>query len=159
LILSEKRVIFFNMTEFELKKEIGKRVHAVRKKLGLTQQKMVASFNIGRANYSRVETGGVSPNCLVLNALRKVHNISLDWVISGDGEMFADRDEARNERGNNESFGEYTEEVLDLLNCIEHIPMVKHSVLKYFLEYKHAHEELINESQDTGNNKIKDRAI
>jgi len=129
------------MTKEELRKEIGLRMRKLRKKLSYTQDQMVSNFNIGRANYSRIEKGEIFPVATILNTLRKELNVSLDWLISNEGEMFL---QERKERTEKVDFGEYTEEVRDLLFHLHKIPMVKHAVLGFFIEYKLKNENIID---------------
>lgn len=128
----------------ELKKEIGDRMRKIRKTLGYTQEKMVEFFDIGRANYSRIEKGEVWPGANILHTLRTQFNVSLDWLITNTGKMFI---RERDKKGNGErlEFGEYTKEVKELLRYIEKIPMVKHAILSYFLEYKIKNQEIIQQ--------------
>jgi transcriptional regulator with XRE-family HTH domain len=130
----------------ELKKEIGDRMRKVRKTLGYTQEKLVEFFDIGRANYSRIEKGEVWPGANILHTLRTKFNISLDWLITNTGKMFT-REREKKEYSEKEKvdFGEYFEEVEELLSYIEKVPMMKHAILSYFLEYKIKNQDLIQQ--------------
>jgi transcriptional regulator with XRE-family HTH domain len=131
----------------ELKKEIGDRMRKIRKTLGYTQEKMVAFFDIGRANYSRIEKGEVWPGANILHTLRTKFNISLDWLITNTGKMFI-REREKKGYGERVDFGEYAKEVKELLMYIEKVPMVKHAILSYFLEYKIKNQEIIQQFLD-----------
>lgn len=131
----------------ELKKEIGFRMRKIRKTLGYTQEKMVEFFDIGRANYSRIEKGEVWPGANILHTLRAKFNISLDWLITNTGKMFI-RERDKKGYGERVDFGEYTKEVKELLRYIEKVPMVKHAILSYFLEYKIKNQEIIQQFLD-----------
>ncbi len=128
----------------ELKKEIGDRMRKIRKTLGYTQEKMVEFFDIGRANYSRIEKGEVWPGANILHTLRTKFNVSLDWLITNTGKMFI-REREKKGDGERVEFGEYTQEVKELLRYIEKVPMVKHAILSYFLEYKIKNQEIIQQ--------------
>ena len=128
----------------ELKKEIGDRMRKIRKTLGYTQEKMVEFFDIGRANYSRIEKGEVWPGANILHTLRTKFNVSLDWLITNTGKMFI-REREKKGDGERVEFGEYTKEVKELLRYIEKVPMVKHAILSYFLEYKIKNQEIIQQ--------------
>jgi len=126
----------------QLKKQIGLRVRKVRKALGYTQIQMVAFFDIGRANYSRIEKGEIFPTATILNVLHKEFNVSLDWLISNEGEMF--NGERQKKAGlKNRQFGKHTEEVNDLLFHMEKLPMLRYAVLSFFIEYKVKNQEII----------------
>ncbi len=131
----------------ELKKEIGRRMRKIRKALGYTQEQMVSNFNIGRANYSRIEKGEVHPGALILNTLRIKFNVSLDWLITNNGKMFL-RDREKHDPGLKIDFGQSTEEIKELLGYMEKVPMVKHAILGFFLEYKMKNREIIQDALD-----------
>lgn len=120
----------------ELKKKIGRKMRLVRKKMGLTQAQMVSHFNIGRANYSRIEKGEVFPNEEILYTLQKELEVSLDWFIADEGQMEIPKKK-------NKDFTECVEELGELFYYIKKIPMVKHAVLAFFLEYHLKNSELI----------------
>ena len=134
----------------ELKKEIGERLRTVRKTLGFTQEKMVEFFDIGRANYSRIEKGEVWPGVSILHKLRTKFYVSLDWLITNTGKMFT-REQDKKAYSDKTEFGDYNEEVKELLSYIDKIPMVKHAMLSYFLEYKVKNQDVLqrflNESE------------
>ncbi|MGE5340297.1 MAG: helix-turn-helix domain-containing protein [Candidatus Omnitrophota bacterium] len=129
----------------ELKKEIGKRMYKIRKTLGYTQEEMVSFFNIGRANYSRVEKGEVLPNPFVLNQLRTKFDISLDWLISNTGHMFV-REDGKKENEKKISLMGRTLEIQDLLTSLHKDPIIKHAILAFVEEYKVKHSPAINGS-------------
>jgi transcriptional regulator with XRE-family HTH domain len=135
----------------ELKKEIGQRMRKIRKALGYTQEQMVSYFYIGRANYSRIEKGEVHPGALILNTLRLKFNVSLDWLITNNGKMFL-RDKDKKEQGIRLDFGQSAEEISELLNYMEKVPMVKHAILSYFLEYKLKNRKIIQEALEEQSN-------
>ncbi len=128
----------------ELKKEIGTKMRKFRKSLGLTQAEIVAHFDIGRANYSRIEKGEVFPNAAILFTLKTKFNVSLDWLIGNDGDMFPE-DAADNKKSDANGCGD---EINDLMEHMETLPMVKHAVLTFFLEYKVKNNRLIQQLLD-----------
>ncbi len=135
--------------KYELKKAIGQRMRKIRKALGYTQEKMVSFFDIGRANYSRVENGEVFPGVKILYTLREKFNVSLDWLITNTGKMFI-RDRERKEYNDKIYFGQYTEEIRELLSYVERVPMVKHAIISCFLEYKIKHQKMIQQFLEDG---------
>lgn len=124
--------IKINKMKNELKKEVGRRLYQFRKEIGLTQRELVASLDIGNANYSRIERGEVFPGIPMLQTLQNEFNLSSDWLILNQGGMF---------RGSEEKdqyirLADYGEDIRDLLYHMAKIPMVKHMVLSYYLKYK-----------------------
>lgn len=125
--------------KIELKKEIGVRIRGVRKSLGYTQDRMVEHFDCGRANYSRIEKGEVFPNPAMLRALNHEFKVSLHWLVCGKGEML----EHENQYKEFNLGGADGGEIKDLLTYLENVPMVRHAVLSYFLEYVEKNKMLI----------------
>lgn len=121
-----------------LRKEIGIRMRKVRKTLGYTQDQMVEFFDIGRANYSRIEKGEIFPGSTILNTLRNKFNVSLDWLICNKGSMYHEQGVMANGY-----LGDDGDEIRDLLFHMERIPMVRHAVLGFFMEYKFKNKEQI----------------
>lgn len=122
------------------KKEIGARIRQVRNMLGYTQEKMVDFFDCGRANYSRIEKGEVFPNPTMLKALNKKFKVSLPWLICNKGQMLE-----RKTRKSRDIDIECLEEaeIRELFLYMDTVPMVKHAVLGFFLEYKGKNKRLI----------------
>jgi transcriptional regulator with XRE-family HTH domain len=133
------------MKHHQLKKEVGKRMRKIRKSLGYTQNKLVSYFDIGRANYSRIEKGEIFPGAAILKTLHVTFNVSLDWLMTGRGEMFI-REPGNNSKKNEETvnLGNYPEEIRELLLHMARVPMVKHAVLSFFIEYKTKNKKLID---------------
>lgn len=127
----------------QLRKEIGMRMRQIRKALGYTQVQMVSFFDIGRANYSRIEKGEIFPTSTILNALLKEFHVSLDWLIADEGDMFLPQ--KRTDIKRDLDFGNCSEEVSDLLFHMEKVPMLRHAVLGFFLEYQQKNHQIIQE--------------
>jgi transcriptional regulator with XRE-family HTH domain len=128
----------------QLKKQIGLKMRKVRKALGYTQVQMVAFFDIGRANYSRIEKGEIFPTPTILNTLGKEFNVSLDWLIANEGEMFV-LEEQKQDLKKLRDPGKHNQEINELLFHLDKVPMVKHAILGFFLEYKQKNQGIIQE--------------
>ena len=124
----------------QLREEVGKRLRQFRIKKSLTQSELCSHFGMGHANYSRIERGQVFPGLSILVTLREKFNVSLDWLLCNKGEMFLADEASKDEFIN---LGDYQTDVVDLLYHMEHVPMIKHAILSYFLEYKTDHENII----------------
>ncbi len=128
--------------KMELKKSIGSRIRQVRKSIGLTQAEMVAHFECGRANYSRIEKGEVFPNPAILRILNERFKVSLHWLICEKGDMLEDQASKGPASGMDIPAGD-EEDVQDMLAYMEAVPMVRHAILGFFLEYKAKNREII----------------
>ncbi len=74
----------------EKRKKIGERLQQVRKALGLLQKDVAKEFGIGRTQMTNIEKGKTIPAYL-LQWLSETHNVSLDWLFLGVGDMFIKR--------------------------------------------------------------------
>lgn len=125
----------------KLKQEIGSRMQQIRKDFGWTQEKMAAHFKVGRANFSRIEKGDIFPNPTIMHILKSDFNISLDWLVCGDGEMLISNRPEKIE--GLPDFDVHAKEIHDLLFYMKRVPMVLHQVLGFFLNYKAKNREVI----------------
>jgi transcriptional regulator with XRE-family HTH domain len=128
----------------QLRKEIGMKMRKIRKALGYTQVTMVSFFEIGRANYSRIEKGEIFPTAAILNVICREFHVSLDWLIANEGEMFIPQEQKQDAKKILKS-GKYSQEVSDLLFHIEKVPMVRHAILGFFHEYTQKNQRIIQE--------------
>ncbi len=128
----------------KLKKDIGIKLRNFRKSLRLTQAEMVSNFDIGRANYSRIEKGEVFPNVTILHKLKTNFNLSLNWLI-GDEQETNDDQLLQGQKPKKKiiDFVEGNSEIEELLQNMERIPMIKHAVLGFFMEQRMKHDDLI----------------
>lgn len=67
--------------------EIGERVKAVRKALGLTQQKFADALHISRNNIATYEIGKASPGDPTIALVSRTFNANEQWLRTGEGEM------------------------------------------------------------------------
>ena len=72
----------------DLQKEVAKRLKRVRKTLKATQKRMAEKFDITQATYNRYEKGEHPPSSFFLYNFCKELNINMDWIFTGDGQMF-----------------------------------------------------------------------
>jgi len=57
----------------------------VQENSGLSKAAFAASLGISRAHYYHIETGKQNPPKEVLERLVKVHNVNLNWLLTGEG--------------------------------------------------------------------------
>jgi transcriptional regulator with XRE-family HTH domain len=80
--MSEKKDLF------QIRKEIGLRLRQVRKEMGYTQGELAQLLKVNRSHLSRLERGEKSLPPPVLYLLSDNFHVSLDWLITGLGEIF-----------------------------------------------------------------------
>lgn len=69
--------------------KIGKRIKKIRTQLGLTQKQMAKILGLSSfVTISRWERGERTPDQEALNRLVKLLNVNLNWLLTGEGEMF-----------------------------------------------------------------------
>ena len=67
---------------------LGKRLYIFRKEIGISQRFLSEKTGIERTFITRVENG-MTPSFDFLMKLVKTFDLSIDWLISGDGQKFA----------------------------------------------------------------------
>lgn len=69
---------------YNLNEEIGRRITALRKKQGLTQEKLAEALNCSIKHVSHVERGVSSLSLDLLIETCKTLNCSLDYLVNGE---------------------------------------------------------------------------
>jgi transcriptional regulator with XRE-family HTH domain len=67
------------------------RFRELRKALSLNQQELASFFGVDQSFISKVEKGETWLRLELLEKMRNTHNVNLDWLISGEGDMFRTR--------------------------------------------------------------------
>lgn len=122
--------------------EIGKRLRRVRKGLNYSLEEMSRKLGVSKSGYYKNEGGITFPQLNTLHLLFHDFNISLDWLIFNQGPMYyKDKQqeiELAGSKKRNETLGleEKSPEVRELLDTMEHDPLLRHELLVYFYKYK-----------------------
>ena len=82
---------------------IGERLKQVRKYHKLTQTAISEKFFITGATYCRYETDQIEPNLQFLKEFSVILGINLNWLITGEGEIFLSG-ESKQDDSMNETF-------------------------------------------------------
>lgn len=67
---------------------MNNRLKIVRKNLNMTQEKFAESIGISRSNLTNIELGKIQLTGRVIKTICSVHNISEEWLKTGNGDMF-----------------------------------------------------------------------
>jgi transcriptional regulator with XRE-family HTH domain len=110
------------------KKEIGRRFRSFRKSLKKTQKDLGRELGMSQTNVARIEDSTISPTMAICYQLRNDHGLNIDWLLSGEGDMIPERNE--------KDYGEFAEEMEDLVYHLDRVPDVRQAVLKFFYDYK-----------------------
>ncbi|WP_455466721.1 helix-turn-helix domain-containing protein [Bartonella sp. B39] len=82
--------------EAEPKTELAKRFREVRRVLGFAERKKFAEhLGITAASIGTYEIGISEPTASALSKYQEICGISLDWLVTGEGEMFSDMAKAK----------------------------------------------------------------
>lgn len=144
------------MEKAELLRKIGKRLTSVREHLELFQGTMAEHLGISRVNLYRLEKGIVWPNAHIMNILRTRFNVSLDWLVTGEGDMIREEKEDKDKF----DYGQDAGMVTSLLEVMHKVPFVRYAILNYFLDFYDEHQEVIEKTlseYDRLQGKMKDR--
>lgn len=67
---------------------MNKRILAIRKSRGMTQEEFAATIGTSRVNLSKIETGVVTPTEMFIKVICTKYNVDEIWLRTGVGEMF-----------------------------------------------------------------------
>lgn len=142
------------MTETaELYREIGGRIQQIRKRLGLLQKDFAEALDISTSAISDMEAGNIKPRFDLLYNISLVYNVNLHYLLHGKGMMF--QPEEGHPVYEMDRFPEHREWMSDFLYHFNHSPMVRYTMMSYFITYKNEHDLLI--AKDMEKSKGKDR--
>ncbi len=68
--------------------EIGKRLKILREKLGLSQSEFAKKIGTSQGYLSELERNLKKPGSDLLLSLKRLFNVSTDWLLTGEGPMF-----------------------------------------------------------------------
>ena len=77
--------------------DFGKTIVQLRKEKGLTQKELADKLNVSDKAVSRWETGEGFPDITMIPKLSAIFNVSSDYLLSKEGEIFADVSSAEQE--------------------------------------------------------------
>jgi len=122
--------------------EVGERIKKAREARGLKQKDLAGILGMNRSNISRMESGYVMPKIDTLLKIKETLHISIDWLLTGQGGMES--------LG---TFGEYNEDIREMLENMQEHRRVKHAVLEFYLTYMAKKIKIKNEvKKDNDNN-------
>lgn len=76
---------------------IGQRIRICRKYLKLQQKVMAQSLGISASYFNEIELGKTIAGGEILQKLSKIYNMSVEYIITGKGEPFTNRQETKPE--------------------------------------------------------------
>jgi len=122
------------MDKKSLLREIGNKLRKFREPLRYRSSEMADCIGAERTGYSKYEQGKTPPKLIVLYKLAEKFDVSLDWLIRGKGPMYYKQKETKEPGAR--SAPAQTDEINELLDHMEKIPLLRHEILAFFLKFK-----------------------
>ena len=120
-------------------REIGTRLKLVRTSLGLSIEKTGEMTGFSRSLISEAENGYKKPSSIYLKGLAGLFHANINYILTGEGEMFLTGGHREIERD---------EEIKELLYLMKNVNLVKYSVLSFFIDFKTRNKDVIQELLD-----------
>jgi transcriptional regulator with XRE-family HTH domain len=134
---------------------IGSRVKAIRKKLDCTQKEFAKIMGITMVTLSDIETGKKRPGSDLLFILSDLYNVSLNFLLHGKGKMFRLDEEIDGVFIEDNAFGDYTDDVRELLWYMQNSRLARGAFVALTKEYLFRNESLIKLETDLHKEKNK----
>ncbi len=136
-----------------LKSTVSRRLIELRQSLNYSTRKMGEYFKVSATTYHRYEQGKMLPGFRSLYSAAEKLGISLDWLVCSKGPVYykeieeKDQVEEMEKKEPPQDFlpGSSQEEIKDLLEHMNRIPLLRHEVLVYFYKFKAEHKDLVDE--------------
>lgn len=130
---------------------IGKRVKMVREALGMTGKDFARSLNIAAPYLSQIERGNKNnPGVAIFSKIAKVHNVSLDYLVSGIGEMFING--SHRQAGSRREYVDKIETLDDLYWFLENSAFFRNIIMGFAFKLHFENEEMIKRSLNNKKN-------
>ncbi|WP_375627406.1 helix-turn-helix domain-containing protein [Bartonella sp. PS17NMGDW] len=81
--------------EIEPKTEQAKRLRLIRESLLFSRHQIATRLGVNKAIYDHAERGTTFPNVEFLAVLSQKLKVNLNWLVTGNGEMFSDMAKAK----------------------------------------------------------------
>jgi transcriptional regulator with XRE-family HTH domain len=130
---------------------IGKRVKTVREALGMSGKDFARSLNISAPYLSQIERGKKNnPGVSVFYKIARVHNVSLDYLVCGIGDMFINA--AHQHPGSQREYVDKIETPDDLYWFLENSTFFRNIIMGFAFKLHLENEEIIKRSLNNKKN-------
>lgn len=120
-------------------KEIGPRIKQVRLTLDYSQERMASVLGVTRSSYCRYESGKAFPGSLGMEKLASGLNVSLDWLMSGAGDMFCKNG---SDTDDGPLFTNLRTDMRHMVTLMHKMPMIRSKVLSFYYELKREYPDI-----------------
>lgn len=125
------------------KKDVGERFKAFRLFMEKKQTAIANDAGISQSSITRIEGGELYPSVELLFALHSNYKLNVHWMLTGEKEMFVTDEKLTREELICKCFDMDKQLVLEMIETMEKSPMVKHSVLGFFTQFKYRNKKHI----------------
>jgi transcriptional regulator with XRE-family HTH domain len=122
-------------------REISRRIIAVREHLGLKKKEFAASIDKSPSYISIIESGKRIPAVDFFISLSDVHNVSLEYLFHGEGDMFKS-EKLKDER----EFIDDIEGIQDVVWLLENSPIARNAICAFTAKYFFDNELLLKKN-------------
>jgi transcriptional regulator with XRE-family HTH domain len=123
--------------------DIGERIKAVRKLLGLKQAEVSKAIDTSVPTISDYETGKQKANLSFVVNFAETYNVNLNYLVFGRGAPFPLKGSEFEIFWKDRPFGDHTDDVKEILSYMQRSRAVRNAVVGYSMEYIHRNEEYI----------------
>jgi transcriptional regulator with XRE-family HTH domain len=74
--------------------DICLRIRELRKSIGLTGKEFSRTIGVDNSQYSKIESGKLTPTIQQLVEIFSHYNVSVDWLLTGEGKMLRAQEDA-----------------------------------------------------------------
>lgn len=120
-------------------KEYGLRLRAIREAIKRTADSISRETGISRSYISDFERGFRMPTSKYMRYLHDRHNVNLNYIFKGEGRKFRPAEEEKTP-----DFGNFQEQVDDLIRFMADMPAMLYAVLGFFAEYQLKNKDIID---------------
>jgi transcriptional regulator with XRE-family HTH domain len=131
------------MKRKDLAKQIAVKLLKIRQSLHYSTSNIAYKIGITRGSYRRNENSETLPDTFVLYKMARNLNISLDWLIGNKGTMFYAGKKAAKDSS---SLQLLQDDVTELLDHMERIPLLHHEVMTLFHKFKAERKDMVAEA-------------
>ena len=79
---------------------LGKRIKEAREFLGIGQKEFAKKIGIIYQTLSKYERSEIKPTTEILTKLTEIHGININWLLTGNGNMFIEKEKKSNTKAN-----------------------------------------------------------
>jgi transcriptional regulator with XRE-family HTH domain len=125
--------------------EFGQRIREVRQKLDILQKDFAEALGVSGSFLSELENGKNRPGLLFSKKMSTVFNISIDYILNGDGDPFRPIPGEPTVIPSVNDDSPDSEGFIELNYYMKNSPFVKHAIFTYFTDFIFKNNDIIQD--------------